>query len=941
MSTTVEVILKANIAAYTQALGQAQQATEKLADSAVKAGDSIDKTGKGDGLKQTASSAKTATSAVDATGRAAKDAGAKLEAAGKAGQKAGASSKDGATQAQSAWSRLQATADKQSESWNKVANTMAGIGAVAAATVGLAVREYANFDQAMSGVASTGAEAKANIEALRDAAITAGADTAYSATEAAQGIEELARAGVSTADILNGGLTGALDLAAAGQLSVADAAGLASTAMTQFKLSGEDTSHVADLLAAGAGKAMGGVDDLGQALSQGGLVASQFGLSIEETVGGLSAFASAGLLGSDAGTSLKAMLLALANPAGKTAQTMEELGINAYDAQGNFIGLEGLAGVLQDRLGGLDQATRNQALAQIFGNDAVRAASILYENGSDGIAEWTEAVDDAGYAAETAAELQNNLIGDLEKLGGSWSTLAIQMGETADGPLRLAVQGLTGLVDVMGEVPGLAQGLLLGGTGLAALALGGAGLMKGVSAISEFQQAMTRLSETSPKLAKTATALTKVGKAAGIATAAFIAMTGAKAVIDMLDGTATGADNAAAALERLKQGNGDLDSVFQTTGGGTLVATVDSLSSAMERYAGRGIVYMDQLDEFMGGLTGQASDLDQIRAQFGLLDDQISEMNTADATAAFSQLRDQAFAAGMPMEDLIELFPDYAGQVQNLAAVNGLGELSSDNLAMAMAGLYGPLADVQQGMSDTTTAAAAQGGAYDATAASAEELAKKQAEAAEEARNAYDAYMDQVDAIQSLNDAQTQGANTWITSAQAQDDWITALRDAKEAAKEAEGGLTGNSDAAIANRKTMTDLAQQARETTDAMLANGDGVDTVNSKMESQRSSMIKLMKSYGMTSGEAEAYADSLGLIPNYVETTVAMPGAKLTQDEANEINKLLEDVPEELRPEISVTAQTKGADEAKRAIASISSVTPKFLSADPKNTGVRSPWR
>ena len=99
MSTTVEVILKANIAAYTQALGQAQQATEKLADSAVKAGESIDKTGKGDGLKQTASSAKTATSAIDATGRSAKDAGAKLEAAGKAGQKAGASSKDGAIQA--------------------------------------------------------------------------------------------------------------------------------------------------------------------------------------------------------------------------------------------------------------------------------------------------------------------------------------------------------------------------------------------------------------------------------------------------------------------------------------------------------------------------------------------------------------------------------------------------------------------------------------------------------------------------------------------------------------------------------------------------------------------------------------------------------------------------------------------------------------------------
>ena len=70
------------------------------------------------------------------------------------------------------------------------------------------------------------------------------------------------------------------------------------------------------------------------ALKQGGLVASQFGLSIEETVGGLAAFASAGLLGSDAGTSLKTMLLALANPSGEAAKLMAELGINAYDAQG-------------------------------------------------------------------------------------------------------------------------------------------------------------------------------------------------------------------------------------------------------------------------------------------------------------------------------------------------------------------------------------------------------------------------------------------------------------------------------------------------------------------------------------------------------------------------------------------------------------------------------
>src|SRR5699024_2639460 len=217
-----------------------------------------------------------------------------------------------------------------------------------------------------------------------------------------------------TADILGGGLDGALDLAAAGQLGVADAAEIAASAMTQFGLSGGDVSHIADLLAAGAGKAQGGVQDLGAALNQSGLVAAQMGLSLEETVGTLTAFASAGLVGSDAGTSFRAMLLRLANPTGKSAKLMDEVGISVNNAQGEFIGMEPLAGVLQDRLGGLSQEQRNPALATIFGQDAIRPSGILYEQGAEGVAQWTSAVDDQGYAAAVAAARLDILKGDLD-----------------------------------------------------------------------------------------------------------------------------------------------------------------------------------------------------------------------------------------------------------------------------------------------------------------------------------------------------------------------------------------------------------------------------------------------------------------------------------------------------------------------------------------------
>lgn len=183
---------------------------------------------------------------------------------------------------------------------------------------------------------------------------------------------------------------GALNLAASDGMAVGDAAELMATTLMQFNLTGAESTQVADALAAGAGKAVGSAHDLGLALNQAGMVSHSFGISMQETTGTLAAFAKSGMIGSDAGTSLKTMLINLANPSTKAANTMKELGINAYDAQGNFIGLSGLAGQLRDKMSGLSQEQRNQALATIFGSDAIRAANVLYEQGAEGIDDWTK-----------------------------------------------------------------------------------------------------------------------------------------------------------------------------------------------------------------------------------------------------------------------------------------------------------------------------------------------------------------------------------------------------------------------------------------------------------------------------------------------------------------------------------------------------------------------
>ncbi|NUQ31335.1 MAG: phage tail tape measure protein [Dermatophilaceae bacterium] len=366
--------------------------------------------------------------------------------------------------AASANARLGASSDAAGKRIDKLA---AG-GAVVALGLGVAVSKFAEFDAAMSGAAAASSATGSELNSLRDAAVKAGADTQYSATEAANAITELSKAGVSTADILGGGLKGALNLAAAGQMDVAEAAETAATAMTQFKLKGDQVNHVADLLAAGAGKAQGSVSDMGMALKQAGLVASQTGLSIEETTAGLTAFASAGLVGSDAGTSFKSMLQRLTPQSDEAAGLMQELGISAYDAGGNFIGLEAFAGNLQQALKDLTPEQRNSAMATIFGSDAIRAASVLYEQGATGIAKWTDEVNQQGFAAKQAATLTDNLKGDVERLTGALDTQLIQAGSGANDTLRTLVQTAEAVVEAIGAIPGP---ILTGAAAFGALAL--------------------------------------------------------------------------------------------------------------------------------------------------------------------------------------------------------------------------------------------------------------------------------------------------------------------------------------------------------------------------------------------------------------------------------------------------------------------------------------
>ena len=413
---------------------------------------------------------------------------------------------------------------KRMDSMTQVGTGLVAAGGAVALGIGLIVKRSMEFDKAMSSVGAAANASGGRLEALRKAAIKAGADTQYSATEAAGAEEELAKAGVSTRDILSGGLKGALNLAAAGQIDVADAAETAASAMTQFGLSGKDVPHIADLLSAAANKAQGGVSDMAYALKQSGLVAAQTGLSINETTGALAAFASNGLIGQDAGTSFKQMLISLANPTSKASGLMEDLGISAYDASGNFVGISKFAGILHDKLAKLTPQQRQSALATIFGSDAIRAASILYQQGSKGISSWITKVNDQGNAARTAAAKTDNLAGDIERLKGSLETAAIGAGSGLNGVLRGLVKGADAVVDAFNGLPGPVQTGVVAVGGLAgAASLVAGGLLILIPKIVETKEAISNLNITAAGTKRKLIALGKTGGVVAGITAVVVA----------------------------------------------------------------------------------------------------------------------------------------------------------------------------------------------------------------------------------------------------------------------------------------------------------------------------------------------------------------------------------------------------------------------------------
>lgn len=285
---------------------------------------------------------------------------------------------------------------------------------------------------------------------MATAARALGADTTMagvSASDAARAMTELAKAGFSVDQAISSA-RGTMQLATAAQVDAAQAAEIQANAINAFGLKAADAAHIADVLANAANGSSADIAGIGLSLAQVGGVAAGFGQSIEETATAIAMLANMGIKGSDAGTSLKTMLIQLRNPSDQSAQAMSELGLKVNDANGQLISMRELFRQLGDAKNRMPTDVFQQNLATLFGTDAIRAPLLGTVTAFD---QLYATVNRAGTAAQMAKTQMEGWPGVVEGVKNSTEALKLSLFDVFNSPAgqnlgNKIVSGLDGVV---------------------------------------------------------------------------------------------------------------------------------------------------------------------------------------------------------------------------------------------------------------------------------------------------------------------------------------------------------------------------------------------------------------------------------------------------------------------------------------------------------------
>ncbi len=333
-----------------------------------------------------------------------------------------------------------ATVEEVGKKVMPVSLAVGGLGAVS-------VKTAADFDSAMSKVAAVSGATGEDLEQLRNTAREMGANTKFSATEAAEAMNYMAMAGWETTDMLNG-IEGVMNLAAASGEDLATTSDIVTDALTAFGLTAEDSGHFADMLAAASSKANTNVGMMGETFKYCAPVAGALGFTAEDTAEAIGLMANSGIKASQAGTAMRSIMTSLAGEVILTGESIGNLTIQTKNADGSMKDLGQILKECRFAFAQMSESEQEANAEALVGKNAMSGFLAVMNAAPEDIDKLRNAIDNCDGSAENmAAIMQDNLNGQITTLKSKLSELAIAFGEILMPAIRAAVDMVGGLID--------------------------------------------------------------------------------------------------------------------------------------------------------------------------------------------------------------------------------------------------------------------------------------------------------------------------------------------------------------------------------------------------------------------------------------------------------------------------------------------------------------
>jgi len=356
----------------------------------------------------------------------------------------------------SAWRRLKNDYDKAKadaapssrfDVMRGAGTAVMGAGVAMSIGLGATVKTAADFESAMSRVGALSGATDTELQKMMDTAQELGRTTAFSATQAAEGMQFLSMAGFKTNEII-AAMPGMLDMAAAAQIDLGRAADISSNILSAFGLQANEMGRVGDVLTKAFTSSNVDLEMLGLTMKYVGPVAKAAGFSLEEMSAAAGILGNAGIQGEQAGTTLRATILRLVKPPKMAAEALDKLGVKINDSNGKMLPMADILEQIQKGMKGMTDAQKTALAGQIAGTEAASGFLALLDAGPASLRKFTGELENAGGTAKKIADKQlDNLNGSLTMLKSATEGAAISIGVTLSPYIRKAAGFFNRLVN--------------------------------------------------------------------------------------------------------------------------------------------------------------------------------------------------------------------------------------------------------------------------------------------------------------------------------------------------------------------------------------------------------------------------------------------------------------------------------------------------------------